>query len=154
MWSTSDVLSANDGDQVTYPGMVRFDAQDNKVYRSVLAHTTLTVGTLYAIHPGVTGPVSAALADDADVYRVGVGLKADTASTVSWLQTGGYYAALTTPSLSTSAGHCLGIGGGAIVDEATAVPINAKTFALNVDATTTATSHNVILLDREITAST
>jgi hypothetical protein len=48
----------------------------------------------------------------------------------------------------------LGIGGGAIVDEAAAVPIRAKTFAVNLTTTTTATSHNVLLLDREITAST
>lgn len=145
---------ANDGDQNLYPDRVRHNAQDNKVFRSVLAHTTLTVGTLYAIHPGVTGPVSAALADDAKVYRVGVATEAATASTVTWLQTGGYYAGMTTPSLSVTAGHTLGIGGGAIVDEAAAVPIAAKTFAINVDTTTTATSHNVNLLDREITAST
>lgn len=129
---------------------------DNIVLRPALPHTTLTVGMLYALHPGVTGNVTAALADNALVYRVGVALAADPASTtkVSWLQTGGYYASLTTPSLSVSAGHTLGIGGGAIVDEAAAVPIRAKTFAINVDATTSATSHAVILLDREITAST
>lgn len=129
---------------------------DNIVLRPALPHITLTVGTLYAIHPGVTGNVTAAIADNALVYRVGVALAADVASTteVSWLQTGGYYAGLTTPSLSVSAGHTLGIGGGAIVDEGAAVPIRAKTFAINVDETSTATSHNVILLDREITAST
>lgn len=129
-------------------------AHDGNVYREVIAHTTLTVGTLYAIHDGVTGPVSAALADNALVYRVGVAKKAITAGNVAELQTGGVYATLTTGSLSVTAGHTLGIGGGAIVDEAAAVPIRAKTFAVNLTTTTTATSHNVLLLDREITAST
>ena len=129
-------------------------SHEQDVFREVIAHTTLTVGTLYAIHDGVTGPVSAALADNASVYRVGVGLKAVTAGNVAELQTGGIYATLTTPSLSVTAGHTLGIGGGAIVDEASAVPIAAKTFAINLTTTTSATSHNVLLLDREITAST
>ena len=141
---------------IKFPMWQKVVASDNIVLRPALPHTTLTVGTLYAIHPGITGNVTAALADNALVYRVGVALAADVASTsqVSWLQTGGYYAGLTTPSLSVTAGHTLGIGGGAIVDEGATVPIRAKSFALNVTTTTSATSHNVILLDREVTAST
>lgn len=147
-------IFADSGDQLTATDEPRRNAQDNKTFRQVIAHTTLTVGTLYAIHPGVSGPVSAALADNSLVYRVGVAVKADVAGAKSWLQTGGYYEGLTTPSLSTSAGHTLGVGGGAIIDEGAAVPISANTFALNIDATTNQASHNVYLLDREITAST
>jgi len=134
----------------------RIVGTDNIVLRPALPHTTLTVGTLYAIHPGITGNVTAALADNALVYRVGVALEAAVTSTtkVTWLQTGGYYAGMTTPTLSVSAGHTLGILDGAIADDGAAVPIRHYSFAINVTATTSATSHNVILLDREVRAST
>ena len=146
----------SDRGTIKFPLWAKRNLEDGIVLRPALPHTTLTVSSIYAIHPGVTGNVTAALADDASVYRVGVALEAAVASStrVSWLQTGGYYATLTTPSLSTAAADTLGIGGGAIVDEASAVPIAAKTFAINVDATSSGTSHAVILLDREITAST
>ena len=58
---------------------------DNIILRPALPHTTLTVSTLYAIHPGTTGNVTAALADNASVYRVGVALAADVASTTKVL---------------------------------------------------------------------
>lgn len=143
----------SDAGTLAYTDTPERDIEDNKVYRFAVAHTTLTVGTLYAILPGAAGCVTAALADDSKVYRVGVARVATTATNVARLQTGGY-GTVTTPSLSVTAGHTLGIGGGAIVDEGAAPPINAKTFAINVTTTTTATSHTVILLDREVTAST
>lgn len=144
----------SDRGTLLYSNAFTRNLENNKEYVLATAHATLTVGTLYAIIPTATGFDTAAIADNASTYRVGVALKADAAGTVSKLQVGGYYEGLTTPSLSTSVDHGLGIGGGAIIDEGAAAPFSANVFAVNVTATTTATSHNVILLNREITAST
>lgn len=146
----------SDRGTIKVPTWAKRNMEDGIVLRPALPHTTLTVATLYAIHPGITGNVTAAIADDSKVYRVGVALEAAVTSStkVTWLQTGGYHSGVTTPTLSVAASDTLGVAGGAIIDEAGAVPINARTFAVNVAATTDGESHAVILLDREITAST
>ena len=139
------------------PSYIKFeDSHDGKRYRYAVAHTTLTVGTLYAILPDATNhAVTAALADNSAVQRVGVAIEATTADNIARLQTGGKYESMTTPSLSASAGHTLEIAAGAIADGA-ALPIqDAQQFAVNLTgATTNADEHDVYLLDREITAST
>lgn len=132
------------------------DSHDGKRYRYAVAHTTLTVGTLYAILPDATNEcVTAAIADNALKFRVGVAIEAITAGNVARLQTGGAYESLTTPSISVSAGHTLEIAAGAIAD-GTALPIaDDQQFAVNQSgATTNSAAHDVYLLDREITGST
>lgn len=139
------------------PSYLKFtDSHDGKRYRYAVAHATLTVGTLYAILPDATNKaVTAALADNSAVQRVGVAIEATTTGNIAKLQTGGDYSGMTTPSISVTSGHTLEIAAGAIADGA-AVPIsNAQQFAISTGATTTnSAEHDVYLLDREITAST
>jgi len=132
------------------------DSHDGCRYRYAVAHATLTVNTLYAILPDADNyAVTAALADNSAVQRVGVAVEATTTGNIARLKTGGYHASLTTPTISVTTAHTLEIAAGAIADGA-AVPIsNAQQFAINVgDTTSSATNHTVYLLDREITAST
>ena len=133
------------------------DAHDGKRYRYAIAHATLTVGTLYAIIVSTSGEAkTAALADNAYPIRVGVATEATTTNNVARLQTGGEYLGLTTPSLSVTDGHTLEIAAGAIADAGAAMPmVSAQTFAVNIGGTTTnSASHDVYLLDREVTPST
>lgn len=133
------------------------ETHDGKRFRYAIAHATLTVGTLYAIIVGTSGEAkTAALADNAYPIRVGVATEATTTDNLARLQTGGEYEGLTTPSLSVTDGHTLEIAAGAIADGAAAMPIkDAQQFAVNIGGTTTnADSHDVYLLDREVTPST
>lgn len=134
------------------------DSHDGKRFRYAVAHATLTVGTLYAILPDATNggnAVTAAIADNAAIYRVGVATEATTTGNVARLQTGGLYESMTTPSISVTAEHTLEIGGGAIVDGAALPMAAANAFAINAGSTTTnSDSHDVYLLDREVTGST
>lgn len=134
------------------------DAHDGKRYRYAVAHATLTVGTLYAILPDATNggnAVTAAIADNSAIYRVGVATEATTTGKVARLQTGGLYEGMTTPSISVTAEHTIEIGGGAIIDGAALPMASNQAFGINAGATTTnSDSHDVYLLDREIQAST
>lgn len=134
------------------------DSHDGKRFRYAVAHATLTVGTLYAILPDATNggnAVTAAIADNAAIYRVGVATEATTTGNVARLQTGGLYESMTTPSISVTAEHTLEIGGGAIVDGAALPMAAANAFAINAGSTTTnSATHDAYLLDRELTAST
>jgi hypothetical protein len=134
------------------------DSHDGKRFRYAVAHATLTVGTLYAILPDATNggnAVTAAIADNAAIYRVGVATEATTTGNVARLQTGGEYESMTTPTLSITTEHTLEIGGGAIVDGAALPMAAANAFGINSGANTSAaTSCDVYLLDRELTAST
>jgi hypothetical protein len=130
------------------------DSHDGKRYRFAVTHATLVVGTLYALLPDETsGQVTAALADNASTFRVGVALDTTTTGKVARLQTGGP-SDLTTGSLSIAVGDGLEVAGGAIADVAAGPPFNAQAFAIGITATTSSTDQYVRLLDREITAST
>ena len=132
------------------------DSHDGKRYRYAEAHATLTVGTLYAILPDKTNhSVTAAIADNAAIYRVGVATEATTTGNIARLQTGGIYESLTTPTLSVTTNHTLEIAAGAIADGAALPMASGQQFAINAgDTTSSASAHDVYLLDREITAST
>lgn len=129
-------------------------AQDGKGYMYAKAHSTLTVNTAYFISWDEYGPITMSLTD-VDIYTyIGVADEAVTAGNTARLQVMGYRASLTTPSLSTSAGHALGIAGGEIVDDAADYSGLRGQFAVNVAATTSATNHQVQLTGNLIHTST
>lgn len=149
-----DAVQDNTIGRMTAPLYPKY-GQKGEVFRAARAHTTLTTGTPYRIKYDEYGPVTAALADDTDTYRVGVATGATKAGEIAWLQTGGYYAGMVTPSLSVSVGHGLGVTDGVVADSgADFDDLHGSIFAVNTVATTTATSHNVILVDEPITATT
>ena len=132
------------------------DPHDGKRYRYAVTHATLVVGTLYALLPDKTNhAVTAAIADNALTFRVGVALDTTPTGEVARLQTGGVYDSMTTPSISVTTGHTLEIAAGAVADGA-ALPIqDAQQFAVYTgDTSSNADTHTVYLLDREITGST
>lgn len=131
------------------------DSHDGKRYRFAVTHATLVVNTPYALLPDETyGQVTAALADDASTYRIGVAIDTTTTGKVARLQTGGAGTVLSAASLSVAAGDGLEIAAGAVADVGAGPPFNAQAFAIQVTATTNSKTNVVRLLDREITAST
>ena len=154
MANAFDAPNANTIGRMTAPLAPKFD-QDGGVYRAARAHTTLTLNTPYRISYDEYGPLTAAFADDADTFRIGVAQEAALTGAVTWLKTGGYCAGVITPSLSVSVGHALGMRGGAIVDiGADFDDLHDDAWAICTAETSSATAHNVILLDEPITAST
>lgn len=129
---------------------------DGKIFRQVrVVTTTLTTGTPYRIGYDEYGPLAVALADDADTFRIGVATEAAVVGSLTWLQTGGYYPTMVTPSLSISVGHGIGVRGGAITDEgADFDDLHSAVFAICTTASTSATTQAVMLIDEPITAST
>lgn len=149
-----DGVAENTIGKLTAPLYPKY-GQDGGVWRAARAHATLTVGTPYRIKYDEYGPVTAALADDSDTYRVGVAEEAAKTGEVTWLKTGGYYASMVTPTLSVSVGHGLGVGGGAVIDEGGDFDdLHDSAFAICTTASTSSESQAVILIDEPITAST
>lgn len=131
------------------------DSHDGKRYRFAVTHATLVVNTPYALLPDeVKGQVTAALADNASTFRVGVAIDTTTTGKVARLQTGGAGNVISAASISIAVGDGLEIAGGAVADVAAGPPFNAQAFAIGTVATTNLKVHPVRLLDREITAST
>lgn len=140
--------------QLTAPMAFREDA-DGRVIIIARAHTTLTAGTPYRVKIDEYGYFTAAIADDADSYRVGIAKTAATTGTLVELVHGGPYSGMVTGSLSMAVGHGLGIRGGSITDEgADFDDLSDAVFALAYSASTSSTSQDVIMVPEVITAST
>lgn len=147
-------LSFDTSGQLTAPFGSKQD-QDGRIIIFARAHTTLTAGTPYRVKYDEYGPFTAAIADDADSYRVGVAKLATVTGGIAELVHGGPYSGMVTPSLSCTVGHGLGIRGGAITDEgADFDDLHDAVFALVYTASTTSTTQDVIMIPEVITAST
>ena len=140
--------------QLKAPFGVKYDNL-GRVIIFARAHTTLTAGTPYRIKYDEYGPFTAALADDADSYRVGIAKLATPTNGIAELVHGGPYSGLVTGSLSCTVGHGLGIRGGAITDEgADFDDLHDAVFALVYTASSSSTTQDVIMIPEVITAST
>lgn len=131
----------------------RYD-QDGKVYRQAIAHGTLTALTPYKLIFNEYGPVTAALADDELHYRVIIPLAAVASGALFWGQTGGPIDDVVTPSLSVSVGHAFDIFDGAVADQGADYSGEVGEFAVCRTASTSSTTQDMWLVDREITGTT
>jgi len=127
----------------------RYDG-NGKVWRQAVAGDTLVAKTPVQIIYNEYGAVTLALAGGSDYYYVGVPAEAAAAGDVVWLQTGGYCADVITPELSVAVGHAHNITTGAIADAGADYDGNASEFAVNITASSSATTHDMMLLDRMI----
>lgn len=123
----------------------RYDA-DGTVWMQAYAHGDLTALTPYKIIANEYGSITAALADDTKYFYVGVPAAAVSSGDIAWLQIGGYLEDMVTPSLSVSVGHSLLLYDGAVADGGADFSGAAGEFAVNVEATSSATAHTVILI--------
>jgi len=140
--------------QLTAP-LYMITTADGSVLLPARAHTTLTAGTPYRVKYDEYGPITAAITDDADSYRVGIAPSATTTGEIAYLIHGGPYSGMVTGSLSVAVGHGFGIRGGAITDEgADFDDLHDAVFAICYTASTSSTSQDVIMIPEVITAST
>jgi hypothetical protein len=131
----------------------RYDA-DGKVFRQAIAHGALTALTPYFIIFDEYGPKTAAVSDVADTVRIGVPAGAVSSGAVTWLQTGGPISDVVTPTLSIAVGHALKIHDGAIADVGADYTGSTSEWAVCTAASTSATTQDVFLVDREILTTT
>ena len=102
----------------------KIEGADGKTFMEVVPHGDLVANTPYKVIMGRYGLTTAALADDATTFFVGVPEAAVDASEVDTclVQIGGPIDALVTPSLSVTAGHSLTINTGVVADGGAAPP--------------------------------
>lgn len=130
-----------------------FDA-DGKVWMYVIAHGALTAKQPYAITFNEFGAVSAALADNVAVYRVGVPVKAWDSGALALLQIGGLITDVITPSLSVSVGHAFALLNGAVADAGADYTGLDGEFAVCVTVSTSATVQDMMLVPEKMKATT
>ena len=131
----------------------RYDG-DGTVWRQAVAGDTLVAKTPVQIIYNEYGAVTLALADGTDYYYVGVPAAAASAGDIVWLQTGGFVEDVVTPAITTVVGYALDILDGAIA-QTTAADFdgNAGEFAVCTEAST-ASTHDMMLIDRMILETT
>lgn len=123
-----------------------------RVYRRAVAHAALTRGDVVRIGYNEFGPLTVALAAGTDTFRVGVVVEDVASGGVAVLQTGGPCDFITSGSLSVAVGHGLEIAGGAVDDSgADFDDLGGAVFAVQYEATTSATTQKAILIDEVIT---
>ena len=128
----------------------RYDA-DGTVWRQAKAHGALTVRTTYMLTFDQFGPVSSAFASSTTYYRVTVPDETIASDAIFWGQTGGFRTSMVTPSIDIDSNDGFGMDGAAIADlGAFAEQGNAFAIAQCDDNGSAATTHDVMLLDREI----
>ena len=129
---------------------------DGKCWMLVVPHGDLVANTPYKVIAGRYGPTTAALADDATTFYLGVPSAAVDSSEVDncWVQIGGAIAALVTPSLGVTAGDSLTIDTGAIADGGAAASGLAQEFAVCTATSSASTTQAAYLMPERITATT
>lgn len=128
----------------------RYDA-DGTVWRQTKAHGELTVRTAYRLTSNQYGPVTEAITDTTTYYRVTVPDETIASDALFWGQTGGFRSSMVTPSIDIDSNDGFSIDGGVIADDSVfAEASGGFAIAQCDDDGSAATTHDVMLLDREI----
>ena len=131
----------------------RYDG-DGTVWRQAVAGANLTAKTPVQIIYNEYGAITKALADGTDYTYIGVPDAAATTADVVWLQTGGFVEDVVTPAITTVVGYALEIHDGAIAQTVAAdYDGNDAEFAVCTEAST-ASTHDMMLVNRMIIQST
>lgn len=125
---------------------------DGTVWIEAIAHAALTAKTPYKVLANQYGRVTAALADDATFYFVGVPGESCSSGDRIWLQIGGECADVITPSLSVTAGHAFSIVSGAVADVGAAYTGLVSQFAICQTTSTSSTTQDMMLVPEKIQA--
>lgn len=137
--------------QVAMGGMVK--EEDGKKY-IYLYTSTCTAKTPYAFYTTTSGsqvPIKSAMPAASAICRVVVATETLTTAGYSWFQSAGPCDDLITPSITSVTNQTLKIAS-AVVAAGGAATVTPDDFAI-VKTGATATTHDVYLLDREITPS-
>ena len=128
----------------------RYDA-NGRVFRQARAHGTLAALTPYFYSASKYGAQTRAIASGVTNARVIVPEEAVASGEVFWGQTGGRIADVVTPSTDIDSGDGWNITSGAIADSGTYTDaINEFAVALDDDAGSSSSAHEMFLIDREI----
>lgn len=125
---------------------------DGKEYLYAVATGGATKETIYMVGWDEYGREALALADNTENYIPGVATETLSSGESGWFQVGGYRSGVTTESLDLDPGDYLGIDGGATVDAGTSWSTAVFAATPDDDDGSAATSHNLMLFGREITA--
>ena len=132
----------------------RYDS-DGKVFINAIAGAALTAKTPVTVIADEYGPVTLALASSAKYYRVGVPIAAADIGDSVWLQHGGYITDVVTSSITTVVGTGIEIDGGVVALVATGDYSGAsEEFAVCTEASGASTTHELMLVPRQILSST
>jgi hypothetical protein len=121
------------------------DGSQGNVYVYAYTHAALTAKTPYFVIVGQYGHVTAAPSAIASYCYIGVPNDTYAASVLAKLQIGGYCADVITPSLSVTAGHAFGMGGGVVTDEGVDFTGLVNEWAACVTTSTTSTTQDMML---------
>ena len=131
----------------------RYDS-DGKVFLQAVAAAALTAKTPVSIIADEFGPVTLALASSAKYYRVGVPLAAASTGDLPWLQHGGYITDVVTSSITTTVGYGIEIDGGVVALVSADYSGASEEFAVCTEASGASTTHELMLVPRQILSST
>jgi hypothetical protein len=126
----------------------RFDA-DGTVWVQAIAHAALTAKTPYKVIVNEYGQVTAALADEAAYFYVGVPAYSCSLGDLVWLQIGGEVADMVTPSITSVVGNSLIVDDGLIGAGGADYSGAAGEFAVATEAST-GTTHDAILVPERV----
>lgn len=126
----------------------RYDA-DGSVWVEAIAHAALTALTPYKVIINEFGHVTAALADEAAKFYVGVPAASCSLGDKIWLQIGGEVAGMITPSITTVVGNSLILDDGAVGPGGADYSGAAGEFAVATEAST-GTAHDVNLYPERV----
>lgn len=127
---------------------------NGKVWMYAVTHGALTAKQPYAITFNEFGCVTAALADNIAVYRIGVPQKAWGSGVLALMQIGGLIDDVITTSLSVSVGHAFIMTSGAIADGGSDYTGLDGEFAVCAEASTTSTTQKMMLVPEKFKATT
>ena len=133
-------------DTYTYAPVTPFvDGAQGNLYVYAIAHDALTAKTPYFVLVNEYGHVTAAPSAIASYCYIGVPNDTYAAGDLAKLQIGGYCADVITPSLSVTAGHAFGMGGGAVTDEGVDFTGLVNEWAVCVTTSTSSTTQDMML---------
>ena len=131
----------------------RYDS-DGKVFLQAIAGAALTAKTAVSIVADEFGPVTLALNDSTTYYKVGYPIAAADSGDLVWLQHGGYIVDAITASITTVVGYGIEIHNGTVaLVSADYTGVDAE-FAVCTEASGASTTHELMLIPRQILSST
>jgi len=128
-----------------YAPVTPFVEGDGKSYVFAYTHGALTAKTPYFVLVNAYGHVTAAPSAIASYCYIGIPNDTYAASVIAKLQIGGPCSDVITPSLSVTAGHAFGMGGGVVTDEGVVYTGLVNEWACCVTTSTTSTTQDMML---------
>jgi len=141
-------------DAYTYTSFQQRYDSNGKVFINAIAGDTLTAKTPVGVIYNEYGAVTLALADTTLYYRVGVPIAGAAADASVWLQHGGYITDVVTASITTVVGYGIEIHDGTVALVSVDYSGVDAEFAVCTEVSGASTTHELMLVPRQILSST